>query len=591
MKTYKQLLFLLSFNERKHAVILVIMILIMAFLDTLGVASILPFMAVLTNPNLIETNTILNAMFQVFTSLGIENKQQFIFVIGCMVFILLIISLTFKALTTYVQCMFIQMREYSISKRLFEGYLNQPYSWFLNRHSADLGKNILAEVSNIIGNGITPLIELVGKGMIAIALVSLVIIADPKLALIIGISLGGAYLFVFLIMRKYLNHLGEKRLKNNELRYSALSEAFGAIKEIKVGVLEKKHITIFSDAALLYGQSQASFNVISQLPRFILEAIAFGGILLILLYTIAETGNFNNSLPILSLYVFAGYRLMPSLQQIYVSFSQLIFVGPSLNKVYNDLKNLKSFDQNKIKEVIKFKKSISLKNIYFSYPNISKTTIKNISFDIHAKSKIGLVGPTGSGKTTTVDIILGLLEPQKGLLEIDGEVVKPQNLRAWQKSIGYVPQHIYLSDDTVSANIAFGVEPLKINQEMVERASKIANLHEFVTEEMPKQYQTTIGERGVRLSGGQRQRIGIARALYHNPKLLVLDEATSALDYETERAIIDCINNLNKDITIIMIAHRLNTVKNCDVIFKLDKGQIVKFGTFQEIINKDSNLI
>ena len=184
-----------------------------------------------------------------------------------------------------------------------------------------------------------------------------------------------------------------------------------------------------------------------------------------------------------------------------------------------------------------------------------------------------------------------MLEPQKGLLEIDGEVVKPQNLRAWQKSIGYVPQHIYLSDDTVSANIAFGVEPLKINQEMVERASKIANLHEIGTEEMPKPYQTTIGERGVRLSGGQRQRIGIARALYHNPKLLVLDEATSALDYETERAIIDCINNLNKDITIIMIAHRLNTVKNCDVIFKLDKGQIVKFGTFQEIINKDSNLI
>ena len=205
------------------------------------------------------------------------------------------------------------------------------------------------------------------------------------------------------------------------------------------------------------------------------------------------------------------------------------------------------------------------------------------------KSTIGLIGATGSGKTTTVDIILGLLEAQKGTLEVDGKIITKQNSRSWQRSIGYVPQHIYLADDTVAANIAFGVNYQNINQEVVEKVSKIANLHNFVIEELFSQYQTPIGERGVRLSGGQRQRIGIARALYHNPKVLILDEATSALDNQTEKVVMDAVNNISKDITIILIAHRLNTVKNCDQIFKLDKGKIVSKGTFDELINENKN--
>ena len=197
---------------------------------------------------------------------------------------------------------------------------------------------------------------------------------------------------------------------------------------------------------------------------------------------------------------------------------------------------------------------------------------------------MGLVGATGSGKTT-IDIILGLLEPQNGTLEVDGKIINSQNSRSWQKMIGYVPQHIYLSDESILSNIAFGVNPKDINHEVVEKVSKIANLHKFVMDELPEQYNTTIGERGVRLSGGQRQRIGIARALYNNPKLLILDEATSALDNQTEHAVMEAVNNLRKDITIILIAHRLNTVKNCDVIFKLEKGQLTGEGTFGDLIN------
>ena len=298
-----------------------------------------------------------------------------------------------------------------------------------------------------------------------------------------------------------------------------------------------------------------------------------------------QSGTFNNILPIISLYVFAGYRLMPALQQVYSSFSQLTFAGPSIDKLYYEIKNLKLSEINQDQDVLSLNKSIILKNIFYNYPNSTRTALNNINLEIQSRTTVGIVGATGSGKTTTVDIILGLFEAQKGSLEVDGKIITQQNSRAWQRSIGYVPQHIFLTDDTVSANIAFGIEAKDIDEEAVEKASKIAKLHDFVTNELPNGYNTTVGERGVRLSGGQRQRIGIARALYHNPKVLILDEATSSLDNKTEQAVMEAINKLNKNITIIIIAHRLNTVKNCDVVFQFEKGEMVKQGSFDEVIN------
>ena len=589
MQTFKKLLFLLSPNERRKALMLLFMILIMALLDVIGVASILPFMAVITNPNIIETNSILNKMFQASATFGVDDNQQFLFALGVLVFVLLIISLIFKAFTTYFQTRFVQMREYSIGKRLVEGYLQQPYSWFLNQNSADLGKTILSEVAQVISGGIKPLIDLIAKSMITIALIVLLIIANPKLALIISVSLSLVYGFIFFFIRSYLNKIGEKRLKDNQLRFKTVSEAFGAAKEIKVGGLEQTFINSFSNSAQILAQTQAISSILSQLPRFFLEAIAFGGTMLIILYMMKLTGSFNNILPIISLYVFAGYRLIPALQQIYSSFTRLTFVGPSLNKLYHDMNKLKPVEQNQNEGVLKLNKSIVLKNICYDYPNASRTALKDINLIIPVKSTVGLVGTTGSGKTTTVDIILGLLEAQKGTLEIDGKIITKKNLRSWQCSIGYVPQHIYLADDTVEANIAFGLNNEDISQEGVEKAAKIANLHEFIIEELPKKYQTIIGERGVRLSGGQRQRIGIARALYHNPQVLILDEATSALDNKTEKAVMDAVNNLSKNITTILIAHRLKTVENCDIIFKLEKGRLIDQGKFNGIINTNKN--
>ena len=582
MKTFKKLFFLLSSHQRKHLGLLLIMITIMALLDMIGVASILPFMAVLTNQGLVETNVILKTMFEASSIFGVETKKEFIFALGVLVFLLLICSLFFKALTIYLQARFVLMREYSIGKSLLEGYLHQPYSWFLSRHSADIGKTILSEVAQVIGNGLNPLIDLISKVIITITLISLLFIVDPKLTLIIGLSFGAVYSLIFYFVRKYLSHLGEENLKNNQLRFRSVSESFGAIKELKVRGLEKIYIKSFSKSAKIFARNHAALHTISQIPRFILEAIAFGGVLLIILFTMAKTGNFNTSLPTVSLYVFAGYRLMPALQQIYGSFTQLTFVGPSLDKLYTDFKNLKPSYENQDQGIMTFNKAIILKNIHYNYPNSSRVALRDINLTIPSKASVGLVGATGCGKTTLVDIILRLLEPQKGTLEIDGKVISEQNASTWQKSIGYVPQHIYLTEDTVEANIAFGVKLKDIKKDVVEKVSKIANLHNFVLEELPQQYQTIIGENGVRLSGGQRQRIGIARALYHNPKVLILDEATSALDHQTEKVVMEAVDNLDKDITTIIIAHRLDTVKNCDIIFKLDKGQLVSAGNFHQ---------
>ena len=584
MQKFKKLFFLLTANERKQASLLLVMILIMAIIDMIGVASILPFMLVLSEPNLIETNVFLNELFQILTFFGIKSNQDFIFTLGVMVFLLLIISLSFKTLTTCLQIRFTQMREYSIGKRLVEGYLNQPYSWFLNRHSAELGKTVLSEVQQIVGNGIRPSLELIAKSMVSLALISMLLLTNPKLTLIIISVIGGLYIIIFYFIRNFLIKIGKKRLQSNQLRFKVLSEAFGASKVIKIAGLEKNFLKFFIEPAKNFAQTQSYSQIIAQLPRFILEILAFGGIILLILFLMFKTGSFNQVLPILTLYVFAGYRLIPAVQQIYASLTQLSFVGPSIDKLYDELKNLKPIKENQDQEAISFKKNIALNSVYYNYPNAARTAINDINLNVPVNSTVGIVGKTGSGKTTILDIFLGLLEPQEGNLQVDGLIILGQNVRSWQRIIGYVPQNIFLSDDTVAANIAFGLDKKDIDQTAIEKASKIANLHDFIIDELPEKYQTFIGERGVRLSGGQRQRIGIARALYHNPKVLILDEATSALDNQTEKAVMDAVNNLEKNVTIIIVAHRLNTVKNCDTVFVLDKGKLIDQGKFKDLL-------
>ena len=589
---FKKYLGLMNPSERKSAGALLVMILVTAGLDMIGVASILPFMAVLMDPAQVTTSDVLNAAFIASRRAGVETIEQFLFFLGILVFVLQMTSLVMKALTIYSQTRFGLMREYSLGERLVSGYLAKPYSWFLNRNSADLGKTILSEAQIVVGSGIVPLLTLIGQGTVAVFLMFLLIAVDPSLALSVGMVLGLSYAGIYAALSGWLKRLGTVRAIANEERFKAVSEAFGAVKEIKVGGLEKIYIERFSRPAEMYAQGQATSIIIGQLPRYALEAIAFGGMLIVVLYLMAKRGGLAEALPTIALYAFAGYRLMPALQQTYMAITQLRFVTPALELLARDLNDLEPADTQKsgcLMAQLNPTQNISLNQVSYRYPTASKWAVSGLNICIPANSTVGFVGTTGSGKTTTVDLILGLLEPQEGSMTVDGQRITSANRSQWQNAIGYVPQHIYLADDTLSANIAFGIPKKDVDRSSVERAAKIANLHEFITEDLPNQYETCVGERGVRLSGGQRQRIGIARAIYRNPKVLILDEATSALDNLTEQAVMEAIKSMSSDITVILIAHRLSTVQKCDQIFLMEQGRIKCRGTYDQVMEMDKS--
>lgn len=588
MKNLKKILFFLKSSEKKSALILLAMVVLMGLIEVAGVLSIMPFIIVLSNPEVIETNRIFINIYKVAELFGVNSINSFLIFLGFGVFFVLMFSLIYKALTVYAQIRYSTSREASIGKRLIENYLHQPYVWFLNRNSSEIGKNILAEVSFIVGNGIKPFIELISQSIIAVFLVTMLIIVDPKISFIVAGLFIIFYGLIYKFTKNFLSKIGQERALLNTKRFNIVAEAFGAAKEVKMGRLEGEYVKRFIDTALPLARHQASSSIISNLPRYALELITFGGIILITLYYLSFNKNLNNILPMISLYALAGYRLMPALQKIFTAVTQLRYLGPGLDSLYEDVKNLESFKGYIDKYSLKPEKYISLNSVDFKYPNEIKKTLNNINLKIPVNNIVGIVGATGSGKSTTVDVILGLLEPEKGSLEIDDRIIDRYNKRAWQSIIGYVPQQIYLTDDTIIANIAFGIEPQNIKHNNIERAAKLANIHDFISQELPLKYNTIVGERGVRLSGGQRQRIGIARALYANPKVLIFDEATNALDNNTENSVLNAIKNIKNDLTIIIITHRLTTLYECDKIFLLDNGELKGEGKFDEL-KKNNN--
>ena len=583
LTTYRLLLDCLTVRERWRFWLLVAMMFIMGLFEMVGVLSILPLLTVISNPETIETNNYLQAAYKYF---GFKSNQQFLIFLSLFAMIFFVISQVFKTITIYTIIRFAKLRGFSIGLRLLSKYLNQPYDWFLNRHSAELGKSILSEVDRLVERFILPALRQLAFTFIALCLLGLLLATNPVIAISMGLLVGSVYAVILLASRRYLLRIGRENLKANEQRFRVVQEGFGGVKEIKLLGIENNYINYFKQPGSRFARFETIGQTINEIPRFALETVIFGAMLVVVIVLlIFAEGKLDAVIPVLGIYALAGARMLPALQHIYRSAASMRFSRAILEKIHADLVGgARGADRAGGDGVLEVRDRLELSNVTYTYPETDRPTLTGLDMTIEAKTTVGIVGSTGAGKTTTVDILLGLLFPDEGAVVVDGVSVDVSNRRAWQRSLGYVPQQIFLTDDTLAANIAFGVATEKIDMAAVERAARMAELHDFVMTEMPLGYETKVGERGVRLSGGQRQRVGIARALYRDPSVLILDEATSALDNRTERAVMDAVHNLAHAKTIVMIAHRLSTVKSCDKIFMLEKGRCVAAGPYKSLL-------
>jgi len=594
MATLKKAISILTPTERKQGLLVLMMVIGMALLEIGGIVSVMPFLAVLGNLEMIQTNSYLSILYTESQVFGINSPDEFLILLGVGSFILINFSAVYRTFTHYYINRFIEMRRHTISSRLLETYLRQPYAFFLGRHSGDMSKIILSEVDQLVGNFFRPIFNMIAYSFVLIAITILLVMVNPLVSLFAAGIMGVLYIFVFLSLKQRLTRLGLDRSRANKERFLAANEVFGGIKEIKLLGCEDSYLSRFQKPSKQFANSIATNVTLNQIPRFMIEAFAFGGIIFIVLFLIINSGGLSSDplgqvLPIIGLYAFSAYRIQPALQNMFSGFSSLRFGKAAIESLYIDLHlndAIKRLPQNK-KDVIKAKKNIVLQNLTYTYPNTKKPALKDLNLEIPVGSALGLVGTTGSGKTTLVDVILGLLRPTNGSIVVDNSPISDNQLSSWQKFLGYVPQEIFLTDTSISENIALGVPKEKINQKQVENCARMAHLHHFIEKDLPAKYETLVGERGVRLSGGQRQRIGIARALYFNPGLLVFDEATSALDTLTEQAVMDAIDTLAHEKTIILIAHRLATVRKCDQIVLLDRGTINAKGSYKELLRSN----
>ena len=589
MTSLRQAYALLSPSHRRGLLVLATLMLLSAIFEMAGIASIMPFMSMVADPGIVDHNHWLSLTYHRF---GFDSPRSFMIFLGFVVLEVLFLSNLIAALTVWSILRFSFTAGRDLAQKMFSVYLNHPYVFFLNRNSSELVQNTLFEMGRTVNNVLIPLLTILARSTIALSILILLFSVNPSLALVAGTLLGGAYGLVYFGVRKTLARSGQEISRENARRTQVAYETFGGIKDIKILGREKTFFDLFQKPVERYALLQAQTQMISLLPRYALETMAFGGIIGIVLYLLSTGENLSTTLPLISLYALAGYRLMPALQQIFANWSTVRFNISAVERISRDIEALPENAQKQ--EVpppatrrLSLQTAIELDRVTFHYPGREEAVLDDLSLVIPARTSIGLVGSTGSGKTTTLDILLGLLEPTGGSLKIDGQPVNRTNVRQWQATIGYVPQQIMLLDDTVLKNIAFGIPEQEIDRDKVVQAATLAHLHDFVTSDLREGYDTPIGERGVRLSGGQRQRIGIARALYHEPSVLVLDEATSALDNITENVIMEALNTLARDKTVIMVAHRLTTARECDTIVVLDRGRVVDSGTYDALLERN----
>lgn len=571
----RRVLQLLSPEERRQLALLIGPVVVTAVLEAAGVASIIPFLALLSDPAVLDNNALLRTLFEL---VGMASRERFFFFVGLVVLVTLTLGNATQALTTYALLRFSWMRNHTLSVRLLESYLNRPYSFFVHNNSADLAKNLLSEVQQVVTGVIVHGLQLCARLVVIVLIAGALLLIDPVMALGVIVAFGGLYGAIYMAVRRRMTLLGHERLDANAARFKIASEIFAGIKELKVLGLESTLVKSYAVPSQMFADRMAKNSIMGAIPRYALETVAFGGALIIILYLLWVGRPLESVLPVLGLYAFSAYRLLPAVQAVFNGVTTIRFNVAALEVLARAMQEAKGQPQvvEHAGAILRLHKELSLRALRFRYQGAERDALAAIDLTIRRGEWVALVGPTGSGKTTLVDIVLGLLPPNEGEVVVDGVPVR--DVRAWQRNVGYVPQQIFLADDTVRRNIAFGIADADIDDEAVREAARIAQIAQFIEHELPGGYDAVIGERGVRLSGGQRQRLGIARALCRRPALLVLDEATSALDGVTEASFFQALRGALHGSTIISIAHRLSTTASFDRVVLIDRGSLVAEG-------------
>lgn len=563
--------FLLSAKDKRSASILLFMLLGGMLLEMLSLGLVIPMIVAITKIEVLTGNPTVS---KILVFLGRPSQTQIISFILIGLVVVYILKTCYLLFLIWRQSIFSQKISMNLSRQLFDGYLKQAYSFHLQRNSAQLYRNVLGEVD--IFTSVTQSILLLQTNIsIFLAVLVSLFLIEPAGASFVFLIIILFTLMYFRIIRKMIIRWGTKRQYHDVLRSKHLMQGLSGVKDIKILGREKYFLNQFEQHNKGSFDVGVKVNVFQQAPRLLLELLAIIALSIFLIVTIFQGKPLYFIIPVVGVFVAAAFRLIPALSSVMSAVQTLRYATPVMNLMYDEIRSFKEKSFAEKSSIFVFENHINLEAIFFKYDRSDAIILDNINLFIEKNKMIGFVGESGAGKSTLVDIILGLLKVNKGQIKVDGVDIY-SNLRGWQDQIGYVPQTIYLTDDTIAKNIAFGLDDKNIDHNALDNAIKVAQLDQFI-KDLPDGVETMVGERGVRISGGQRQRIGIARALYHNPSILVLDEATSSLDVDTEKWVMEAINELQYNKTIIIITHRLSTVDHCDQIYKLEKGRLSEY--------------
>ena len=573
-------------KDRVKLLILFGMMMMASLLEVLGIGMIPVFVMAVSDPDSLLQYPVLGDML---LAADITSAEQLVVYGAVLLIVVYVVKNIYLSFFLYLKKKFIANRGVQLENRIFKAYMASPYTFYISRNSAELLRNVTSETKKVVDQVMLPFMELALNITMFVFILGALLILEPLITIvtILFMGIGGG---VFLKYTRQKNQeFGREDRRARKMKNKSVLQGLGGLKATRVLNRELLFLDEYNHWAERSKVANIYKFVVERLPKYIIETMAVTGILLIALILVWEGRAITAIIPILALFGAATVRLMPVMQQVISQTTKIQYSAPSVEAVYDDLILLENEYQNVRKDILNrniekvpLHKSISIKELHYHYPNQEDQAIDGISMDIERGSAIAFVGESGAGKTTMADLILGLLEPQKGKITVD-DVDIETNIRGWQQNIGYIPQQIYLLDDTIRKNIAFGIPENQVDEKKVQAAVEAAQLQELI-ERLPSGIDTVVGERGVLLSGGQQQRIGIARALYDNPQVLVMDEATSALDNITEKFVIQAIEKLRGDRTIIMIAHRLTTVKNCDTIYLMNEGKITEQGTYDELL-------